>query len=114
MSFKNFVRPITAVGINANVLGGAVYLPINAGGLTQTCIQTRIWNRSNIAINISWDGVNLNDYIPAGGDITYQFLSTRDSGIYTPVVTKGQIFYALAAAAGVGFIYVSGYYQESL
>lgn len=114
MSFKNSVSAITAVGINANTLGGAVYLPINVGGLTQSCIQVRIFNRSNIAINISWDGVNLNDYIPAGDVITYEFLATRDSGIYTPSISRGQTFYALAAAPGVGFIYVSGYYQESL
>lgn len=113
MSFKNFVRPITAEWINANILGGAVYFPINTG-LPKTCIQVRIWNKSNIAIDLSWDGVNLNDYIPAGDTITYQFFSTRDSGIYTPVVTKGQIFYASAAAPGVGFIYVSGYYQETI
>ena len=114
MSLKNYVKPITAIGINANTLGGAVYLPINAGGLTENCIQVRVWNKSNIAINISWDGANLNDFIPVGGDITYQFLATRDEGLYTPYIKKGQLFYALAAAAGIGFIYVSGYYQEKM
>jgi hypothetical protein len=114
MSLVNYVKPITAVGINANTLGGAVYLPINAGGLTQSCNRVRIFNISNIPISISWDGANLNDYIAAGGNLDYQFLNTRDAGIYTPGIRKGQIFYALAAAPGVGFIYVSGYYQESI
>ena len=114
MSFVNYIKPITAVGINANTLGGAVYLPINAPGLSERCIQVKVWNRSNVAINISWDGANLNDYIPAGDYIKYEFLTTRDAGIYTPGIKKGQIFYALAAAPGVGFIYVSGYYQENL
>jgi hypothetical protein len=114
MSFRNYVRPIDAVGINANTLGGAVYLPINGPGLSQKCILVRINNKSNIAINISWDGVTLHDYIPAGECLTYQFFNTRDAGIYTPTIKKGQIFYALNGAAGVGFIYVSGYYQETI
>lgn len=114
MGFKNYVKPIDAIGINANTLGGAVYLPINGIGLSQKCILVRINNKSNIDINISWDGATLHDYIPAGESLNYQFLSTRDDGIYTPVIKKNQIFYALAAAPGVGFIYVSGYYQEAI
>jgi len=112
MSFKNSVMPIEAIGIDAATLGGAVYLPINDPGLSRVCNLVRINNKSSVDIYISWDGVTLHDYIPLGESLSYQFFNTRDVGMYTPGIKKGQIFYALADAAGIGFIYVSGYYQE--
>lgn len=113
MSFKNSIKPITRTSLDTAGLG-LPYQVINVNGLPFTCCRVRIANQSTIPVTISWDGAVAHDWIPAGGVLDLQFFNTGAPGINTPQIQKGQRFYASSAVgAGVGYVFVHGYYQES-
>ena len=112
MSFKNFVKPIVLESLNANTLGGG-YVVINQLGLEQACIKVIITNNSTATITISWDGVHAHDLLFPEQYRELSFLFYDATGLRTPEVKKGQIFYASAAAPGVGSINLTGYYVEA-
>lgn len=112
MSFKNLIKPIPLETLDTTGLGGG-YVIINAGGLPQSCIKVIITNNSNISVDISWDGANPHDFLVAGEYRELSFLATDATGLRTPEIKKGQVFYASAPNAGVGYIVLTGYYLET-
>lgn len=114
MSFKKSIKPIVVTSLNTNALG-APYQAINPSGLPNTCTEVHIVNGSTIGVTLSFDGAIAHDYIPSGNTLKLTFLNTDSTGIYNPLTKKGQKFYVSSAVGvGVGFIYVCGYYQESV
>jgi hypothetical protein len=81
------------------------------GGLPQSCFWIRISNFSSVGIAISYDGATLHDALAAGAILELPVqMNARGPG-YVAQWKKGTKFYAVSAAPGVGFIYLSGYYQ---
>lgn len=89
----------------------ANYQPIYAGGLPHSLAFLRINNASAVDIIISYDGITDHDYIFAGStfELPAQMSSQpRNQVMYIP---KGYILSVrFAKLAGLGEIYVSGYY----
>lgn len=103
------VKAITMTNLNSNLLG-AGYVSINPLGLTKHCFMIRIANLSNVDITISYDGAIANDFIIHGTTLELgSALSLQPNGM-TGEFKKGLRVYASAAGAGVGLIYLSGYY----
>lgn len=104
---QDSVKAVPLASMNsAAVVAG--YTPLNAG-LPKACFLIRIVNASNQAITISYDGVTDHEYLLP--DNTLQVNSQTNAQpnnqkalfpAFTPVYIKG--------VAGVGIIYMSGYY----
>lgn len=112
MSVKNILKPIAMQSVNSAGLGGAgVYTNLSlVTGLGFPCVILRLINASNTACTISFDGVTDHDYLAANSSIIYPAQSVNQPQNYTAIFGASQVVY-VAGAAGVGFIYVVGYYQ---
>lgn len=119
LSFNLQGRNINAIplsSLNAASLT-ANYQSLNGTGLDEACLFVRICNASTADITLSFDGIEDHEFL-AGTAATIP----RESIVYYPgqsnvgqiplLLHKGQIIYA-KGSAGVGAIYLSGYFQSS-
>lgn len=105
---KDTVKALVLTSI-ASATIGASYAAINPNGAEGSCFFLRIVNDSNQSITISYDGINDNEFLLAD---TFLEIGTQTNSQpnarfalfskYTKVYVKG--------TAGVGNIYLSGYY----
>jgi|WetSurMetagenome_2_1015567.scaffolds.fasta_scaffold1182158_2 hypothetical protein len=114
---KNSVKAITMATLDAALLDGINYFPINVVvgvnrvTLPFACFLIRIINISNTSVFISFDGVNTHDYVVAGTSLTLSFQNNASPSNYVAKPAANTMLYAFGAA-GVGAIAVAGYYQE--
>ena len=74
------------------------------------CFWIRIINLSNIALDISYDGVTVHDYIRADSDFFLMTQTNAQPNAFEALMAKGTIIYVSSAAAGIGRIILSAYY----
>jgi hypothetical protein len=108
---ENAIRIIPIQGVDSSTFAGTAYYKLNPDGLDEACNVVRITNNSSIDLLVSVDG----------GARAYEFVPTKDSvswGSWSEKQLrweKGTIFSvrnaAAAGGAGVGIIYISGYYR---
>ncbi len=87
------------------------FQPIYAGGLPYALALLRINNKSTVDIIISYDGTTDHEYIQTGDvfELSAQMNSQpKNSVMYVPAGSLLSVKFV--GAAGVGNIYVSGYY----
>lgn len=109
MGIQSAVKNVTMTSFDSAVLL-VTFLPINTAGLSDACFLIRITNDSTVDIILSYDGTNDHDIILAGTviEIASQ-TNSRPNNIAQ--IAQGTIVYVRGAAAGVGLIYLAGYYQ---
>ena len=114
MAVKDSVKAIPIAAFNANALVTPAWKSLTpVGGLPNSCFTIIIKNLSNRAIEISYDGVNVNDYIPAdSAPLQLDFQTNALPNSYIALMKTGTVISIRGAAGGAGFIYLSGYYQE--
>ena len=105
MYYQSIIQPVLRVGFNTAAIG-LPYTAINPLGLPQSCFKVIIVNDSNVGVTISFDGANAGDYIRANSDRVIE--NVVDENVYNK---KGQIYYISGTAAGVGYVYIVGYYR---
>jgi hypothetical protein len=111
MALTSTVKAISLSSFDtAGLIGG--YNVINASGLTHSCFKLRLMNASNVALGISYDGITTHDYILADSTLTLDLQNMAGPSSYNCVMAKGTKIYITAPAAGVGSIYLAGYYQN--
>ena len=106
---KEFIVPIELQSIDSSTLSAANYTAIGnpiEGALT----IIRITNASDEDVIISYDGVNEHGYIVSGGRFKDEFQSNARHDCGEWVLAKGTVIYA-KGTAGIGYIYVAGYYN---
>lgn len=108
---KNYIKAMTSLTFDSAALTGG-YDPFVATGLTSPCSILRIVNASNSAVGVSFDGVNTHEFLPAGGVIHLNFAANSRPNNKVANMAKGTNV-CLIGAAGVGTIYLIGYYQEA-
>lgn len=115
MSIKNTLKPIAMIAVNSAGLGGAgVYSLLTAAtGLEVACVMIRIVNASNTLMTVSFDGVTGHDVIAANTPLQLYAQPNGQPNGYSCLFGRGQLIY-IAGAAGVGFIYLTGYFQPSI
>jgi hypothetical protein len=113
MAIKNSVKAIRILSANSAGLLPAVWQEVTpAKGLANSLFMLFFRNESNRTIGVSYDGANMHEVIPANGDVTLNVQQNSQPNNFTAVFPKGTHIYLSAAAGGVGFIYLGGFYQE--
>lgn len=110
MAVNSRVKAVTAARIDSAALTGGYDL-LNPGGLTHPCFLIRIVNDADVDVEISYDAVRTHDYIRAGSDLIYNFQANSQQSGKMAFFEVGKRVYVLGAA-GNGYIYLVGYYQE--
>lgn len=105
----NYILPIARATLDSATLAGA-YKAINSTGLANSCSVLRIINDSDTDINVSYDGTTDHDYVKTGETLQLDLQANSTPNSYVSYIRKGTVVYA-KSAAGVGNIYVAGYYQ---
>ncbi len=108
---KSFVNAIPFDSVNTNTFG-AGFVPVNINGLDQACFLIRIVNASNVIVTISYDGVVAHDVVLPNETIQLNLQANSSPNGFIAYLRKGTIVYVDAVNAGVGFIFLAGYYQE--
>ena len=111
---QNGIKAIPISTFNSAGLQLLNWLPITpAGGLPNACFMLRIRNFSNRAVLISYDGVNIHDISPADSEMELPFQQNAQPNNQRAYMKKGTNVYLIGNPVGaVGFIFLSGYYQE--
>ena len=108
MAVRNTIKAIPLTHIDSATMTGA-YLPINPLGFPFPISIIRILNESNTAVTLSYDGVTDHDFIPAATNTQIVLQTNAQPSSYSAVMPIGTIVY-VKSAAGVGLIYIAGYY----
>lgn len=108
---KDFVRAIPMATFDSATLTGA-YDPIWATGLPEACFLIRVINLSNVAVGVSYDGVNTHEYLGAAERYDINFQTNSQPNNKVALLAKGSNV-CLIGQAGQGDIYFIGYYQET-
>ncbi len=109
MSVKNQVKALPLGVLDTATISAITFTPI--GTLPHPVFLIRFFNPSNTDVFISYDGVNISDFVPkAGGILELNFQSNAQPNNFLANLAKGTTVYAVGAA-GVGFLYMSAYYQ---
>lgn len=110
MAYKNKVLPIPLTSIDSATFTGAYQLLSGAGGVTNPCIMLHIANNANVSVTISYDGVNDHDFLLANSQRELNFQSNANAQNLAASLGKGTKVY-VKGAAGMGSVYLSGFYQ---
>lgn len=102
-------RAIPRSDLLANAVGAA-WTPLNPLGLPQACFLIDIINDSNIALDISLDGVDAHDWISADNRLMRNPQPSRTRPNQENEFPKGQIIYVRAPVPGIGNIMLAGYF----
>jgi len=108
---QNKVKAIALTSFDTSGISGS-YQSINPSGLDQACFQVNLHNHSNISVLISYDGVTDNEFLLASEALNIAAQTNAQPNGYVALFGKGQQIYVkqVTAGAGVGSVYVSGYY----
>jgi len=87
----------------------SLYAPLNSLGFAQAPFFIRIVNASNMAITVSYNGVDDNEFIPANSVFELPSQTNAQPGAHMALFPKNTIVY-VKGTAGTGNIYLSGYY----
>lgn len=112
MAVKNSIYAIPMLTVNSNAFNNTFQI-INPG-LPHTCSMLRIMNKSNQDIIISYDGATNHDYVQANTTLEIDAQLNSQPNNFACGFAKGMPIYVKGAAAGVGLIYLAGYYQPIL
>ncbi len=105
---QNSVKPLDLASVLSSTVT-ALYAPLNGTGFSQAPFFIRIINASNMAITISYDGVNDHDFVVANSVLEIPCQSNAQPGAFVALFPKNTIVY-IKGTAGTGTIYIAGYY----
>lgn len=110
---KDAIKAIELTSFNS-AGANATYQVINSNGLDEACTQIIIVNDSNIDILISLDGSTDHIFMPANVQFSLPVQSNNQPQNRRQMFPKGMKFYveSVSGAAGVGLIYLSGFYSD--
>lgn len=105
---KNKVLATTR-GLLAGSSLSSSYQAINATPFAGACFRIAIYNTTNAAVDISFDGVTDNDVVPATSYIVIDAQTNAQPNGNEALFQKSLVVYAKGSSAS-GNVYVSGYY----
>lgn len=105
---QNKVKAATR-GLLAGASLTASYQAINATPFEGACFRIAIYNTTNAAVDISFNGTDNHDVVLTNSYIIVDAQTNAQPTAYVALFPKKLIVYA-KGAAGAGNVYVSGYY----
>jgi hypothetical protein len=114
MAVKDSVRAIPISGFNVAGLLPAAWQAITpAGGIPESIFTIALRNYSDRLVEVSYDGVNMHDAVlPSSDSVINLQNSSRPNG-QVAQLPRGTEVYVRGLAAGAGFFYLCGYFQEA-
>ena len=109
MAFKNKVLPIPLSSIDSSTFTGAYQLLSAAAGIPNPCVMLHMANHSSVAVTISYDGVTDHDFLLAEHERELNFQTNANAQNWAASLAQGTKIY-VKAAAGLGSIYLSGFF----
>jgi hypothetical protein len=116
MAVKNIIKAITVTPFDATTLNNNFQV-INGTGLPQACSLLRIANSSTASVQLSFDGVNVNEFLLNASSTQLPVQSNSQPNNSLALFPVGTLIYAkleAGAAPMAGSLYVIGYYQPSV
>jgi hypothetical protein len=114
MAVKDSVRAIPISGFNVAGLLPAAWQAITpAAGIPESCFMVALRNYSDRLVEVSYDGVNVHDAVLPNSDAVINFQSNSRPSSQVAQLPRGTQVYVRGLAAGAGFFYLSGYFQEA-
>jgi len=108
---KNVIVPIEMQSVNTATIGAGAFTEIG-NPLEGALSFIRITNASNTPVIISYNGTTDHEYVEAnGGRVETYFQINSTPANYVSKLDKRTIVW-IRGTAGVGLVYVSGYYNE--
>lgn len=104
---SQILSPITRADFNSASLNGT-YQSLNGAGFEDTVKVLKIYNTSDVLVDLSFDGVTPHDVVPAGSAFILDMQTNRDYLGASWQGKQNQIVYGLGSA-GTGTIYIVGY-----
>jgi len=111
MPYTNRVYPLILKDLDTLKIGPGTWSTFDLDGTEQPCFMIRLTNYSNTTIFISFNGSDVADIIRPYKQITYNFQLNSCPQNYKSQFKKYSKVY-IRGAAGIGKIYLSGYYNE--
>jgi len=107
---QDCIKPILLESVDSSTIDAVTYTAIDGGGIEHACSIIRITNASNQAVLISYDGAHDHEILLTSEhmDINLQINNRTSNKI--ALIPQGTIVY-VRGTPGVGFIYLSGWYQ---
>jgi hypothetical protein len=105
---QNSVKPLLLSSMLSSAVTNA-YAPLNGIGFAHPPFLIRIINASNMAITISYNGIDDHEFIFANDLFQFPTQSGSEPAAFTSLLPKNTIVY-IKGTAGTGSIYLSGYY----
>jgi len=109
MAARNRMVAATRIDFDAASLT-VNYQEMNVTGLSTDAQIFKMLNNSNVGVDVSYDGIEPNDFIVPGGSFVLDF--TANAQEERAAFVKGQKIWLKAASAGAGTIYATGYSQR--
>lgn len=85
------------------------YQAINSTPFAGSCFRIALYNTTNAAVDISFDGVTDNDIVPPGFYVIIETQTNAQPSGEVALFQKSLTVY-VKGSAGAGSVYVSGYY----
>jgi hypothetical protein len=105
---KNKVKAATR-GVLAGSSLTSSYQAINSTPFAGPCFRVAVYNTTNAAVDISYDGTTDHDVVPATSYIVIDAQTNAQPTADTALFQKNLVVYVKGASAA-GSVYVSGYY----
>jgi hypothetical protein len=113
MALKNTVKALNLKAVDASLFADE-FLAINPDGTEAACFLVRIINNSTEPALISYDGVNIHDFVDLGDTIQLSFQANHGATNQTANLPLGTVVYAKNFdTVGTGSIILAGYYQPN-
>ena len=107
---KDIIVPIEMQSVNTAGIGAGAFIEIG-NPLEGALSFIRITNASNTDVIISYDGIHDHEYVEDGGRIETYFQINATPENYVSKSKAGTVLW-IRGTAGVGLVYVSGYYND--
>lgn len=97
------IREISATTFNGT------FLPVGTP-LVNPCRLIRFLNNTNVAVSISWDGINTHDFLPAGSFLLLDIASNKENAVSFDIQAGTQFY--VAGLTGTGNFFISNYFGK--
>ena len=99
------IRPVTSGLLDAPFTGA---WQLALGNIDFPLFLLRITNASNVALGVSFDGVNTHDYIAAGYVLQLNIQANAQKDYMPANLAQGSSIYVMGTG-GAGLVFVAGY-----